>query len=159
MAAPFKEKRTKKTYTIHFVSGAKTNAWNTKVKDTIMSGLCVLIQLIPFLAQRQAPYISGSQMQVIFDCPSWGGEEDTVIQHVEARDGAKPPTMDRTAPTNRISTVQGVSAARGAKMEKLHVLTANSFTVPSLQCLLSPWNQILLSLQSLLQLHLSQFPP
>lgn len=124
-----------------------------------MSGLCVLIQLISFVAQRQAPYISGSQMQIIFDRPSSGGEEDTVVQYVEARDGAEPPTMDRTAPTNRISMARSVRAASGAKRENLHVLTANPLTVPSLQFLLSPWNQIPLSLQSFLRLHLSQRPP
>lgn len=39
-----------------------------------MSGLSVLIKLMSFLAQGQVPYISGSQIEGLFDRPNGGGE-------------------------------------------------------------------------------------
>jgi len=67
-----------------------------------------------WLSGEALPYINVSQIPVIIDCSNSGEKEDTVIQYVEAQDDAKRPTMSRTAPSNRNSTIPSVSGASGA---------------------------------------------
>ena len=43
--------------------------------------------------------------------PTGVEKEDTVIQYVEARDGAKCPTMSGTAPSDRNSAIPSVRGA------------------------------------------------